>query len=443
MSPPADEMIDRYTLPEMAELWSAERRLATWKKVEELALEAWVEAGVAPAAAVRAIRNAPVPTPEQVAEREAIINHDLAAFVDVLAAGMEEGGEWVHYGLTSSDVVDTASGVIMGEAAGLLIGQVERLFSVVKEAALAHRDTLMLGRTHGMWAEPTSWGLKLANWAFQLARDHERLSAARQAVAVGKVSGAVGTYAQCPPAVEEYVCRRLGIGSEPASTQVTARDRHAQLLGAIALAGASLERFATEVRLLQRNEVGEVAEGFRPGQKGSSAMPHKRNPITSERMAGMARLLRGYSTAALENVALWHERDISHSSAERVIIPDACTVLHYMLVTFTRLMVRLEVNAARMRSNLDSTGGLVVSGALLSELIQQSGLSRDDAYRIVQRNAAAVLDGGGVLWEKLAADPDVTVPADRLKEVSDPMRFLAETSVVFGRLRFVTLRPTD
>ncbi|MDE0234121.1 MAG: adenylosuccinate lyase [bacterium] len=436
-------MIDRYTLPEMAELWSAERRLATWKKVEELALEAWVEAGVAPAAAVRAIRNAPVPTPEQVAEREAIINHDLAAFVDVLAAGMEEGGEWVHYGLTSSDVVDTASGVIMGEAAGLLIGQVERLFSVVKEAALAHRDTLMLGRTHGMWAEPTSWGLKLANWAFQLARDHERLSAARQAVAVGKVSGAVGTYAQCPPAVEEYVCRRLGIGSEPASTQVTARDRHAQLLGAIALAGASLERFATEVRLLQRNEVGEVAEGFRPGQKGSSAMPHKRNPITSERMAGMARLLRGYSTAALENVALWHERDISHSSAERVIIPDACTVLHYMLVTFTRLMVRLEVNAARMRSNLDSTGGLVVSGALLSELIQQSGLSRDDAYRIVQRNAAAVLDGGGVLWEKLAADPDVTVPADRLKEVSDPMRFLAETSVVFGRLRFVTLRPTD
>ncbi|MDE0132732.1 MAG: adenylosuccinate lyase [bacterium] len=443
MSPPADEMIDRYTLPEMAELWSAERRLATWKKVEELALEAWVEAGVAPAAAVRAIRNAPVPTPEQVAEREAIINHDLAAFVDVLAAGMEEGGEWVHYGLTSSDVVDTASGVIMGEAAGLLIGQVERLFSVVKEAALAHRDTLMLGRTHGMWAEPTSWGLKLANWAFQLARDHERLSAARQAVAVGKVSGAVGTYAQCPPAVEEYVCRRLGIGSEPASTQVTARDRHAQLLGAIALAGASLERFATEVRLLQRNEVGEVAEGFRPGQKGSSAMPHKRNPITSERMVGMARLLRGYSTAALENVALWHERDISHSSVERVIIPDACTVLHYMLVTFTRLMVRLEVNAARMRSNLDSTGGLVVSGALLSELIQQSGLSRDDAYRIVQRNAAAVLDGGGVLWEKLAADPDVTVPADRLKEVSDPMRFLAETSVVFGRLRSVTLRPTD
>jgi len=436
-------MIDRYTLPEMAELWSAERRLATWKKVEELALEAWVEAGVAPAAAVRAIRNAPVPTPEQVAEREAIINHDLAAFVDVLAAGMEEGGEWVHYGLTSSDVVDTASGVIMGEAAGLLIGQVERLFSVVKEAALAHRDTLMLGRTHGMWAEPTSWGLKLANWAFQLARDHERSRAARQAGAGGKVSGGVGTNAQCPPAVEEYVCRRLGIGSEPASTQVTARDRHAQLLGAIALAGASLERFATEVRLLQRNEVGEVAEGFRPGQKGSSAMPHKRNPITSERMAGMARLLRGYSTAALENVALWHERDISHSSAERVIIPDACTVLHYMLVTFTRLMVRLEVNAARMRSNLDSTGGLVVSGALLSELIQQSGLSRDDAYRIVQRNAAAVLDGGGVLWEKLAADPDVTVPADRMEEVSDPMRFLAETSVVFERLRSVNLRPTD
>lgn len=434
-------MIDRYTLPEMAELWSAERRLATWKKVEELALEAWAETGVAPAEAAVAIGKAPVPTPEQVAEREAIISHDLAAFVDVLAAGMEEGGEWVHYGLTSSDVVDTASGVIMTEAAGLLIGELERLFSVVKASALEHQETVMLGRTHGMWAEPTSWGLKLANWAFQVARDHERLAAARQAVAVGKVSGAVGTYAQCPPAVEKYVCRKLGIGLEPASTQVTARDRHAQLLGAIALAGASLERFATEVRLLQRNEVGEAAEGFRPGQKGSSAMPHKRNPITSERMAGMARLLRGYSVAALENVALWHERDISHSSAERVLIPDACTVLHYMLVTFTGLMKRLEVNAERMRANVDSTGGLVVSGALLSELIQQSGLSRDDAYRIVQRNAAAVREGGGVLWEELASDPDVTVPADRLEEVSDPMRFLAETPVVFERLRALNLPP--
>ncbi|MDE0231268.1 MAG: adenylosuccinate lyase [bacterium] len=434
-------MIDRYTLPEMAELWSAERRLATWKRVEELALEAWAELGVAPPEAVTAIRKAPVPTPEQVAEREAIINHDLAAFVDVLAAGMVEGGEWVHYGLTSSDVVDTASGAIMDEAARLLVGEVEKLFSVLREAALEHRDTLMLGRTHGMWAEPTSWGLKLANWSFQVARDHERLSAARQAVAVGKVSGAVGTYAQCPPAVEEWVCRGLGIGSEPASTQVTARDRHAQLLGAVALAGASLERFATEIRLLQRNEVGEVAEGFRPGQKGSSAMPHKRNPIVSERMAGMARLLRGYSTAALENVALWHERDISHSSAERVILPDACTVLHYMLVTFIGLMERLEVNAERMRANLDSTGGLVVSGALLSELIQHSGLSRDQAYRIVQRNAAAVLDGGGVLWKELAADPDVTVPEDRLEEVSDPVRFLAETPAVFERLRALTLPP--
>lgn len=434
-------MIDRYTLPEMAELWSAERRLATWKKVEELALEAWAEAGVAPVEAVEAIRKAPVPTPEQVSEREAVIHHDLAAFVDVLAAGTEEGGEWVHYGLTSSDVIDTASGVIMGEAARLLIGEVERLFSVLKDAALDHQDTLILGRTHGMWAEPTSWGLKLANWAFQVARDHERLSAAREAVAVGKVSGAVGTYAQCPPAVEEHVCRTLGIGSEPASTQVTARDRHAQFLGALALAGASLERFATEIRLLQRNEVGEVAEGFRPGQKGSSAMPHKRNPISSEQMAGMARLLRGYSTTAVENVALWHERDISHSSVERVIIPDACTVLHYMLVTFTGLMERLEVNSARMRANLDSTGGLVVSGALLSELIQQSGLSRDEAYRIVQRNAASVLDGGGVLWEQLAADPDVTIPADRLEEVSDPMRFLSETPVVFDRLRSLTLAP--
>ncbi|MCQ3803215.1 MAG: adenylosuccinate lyase [bacterium] len=428
-------MIDRYTLPEMAELWSPERRLATWKRVEELALEAWALQGVAPSEAVTAIREARVPTPEQVAEREAVIHHDLAAFVDVLAAGMESGGEWAHYGLTSSDVIDTASGVIMGEAAQVLVAGVENLFSVIRREALVHRDTLILGRTHGMWAEPTSWGLKLANWAFQLARDHERLSAARRAVAVGKVSGAVGTYSQCPPAIEEYVCGGLGIGSEPASTQVTARDRHAQLLGAIALAGASLERFATEIRLLQRNEVAEVAEGFRPGQKGSSAMPHKRNPISSEQMAGMARLLRGYSMTALENVALWHERDISHSSVERIILPDACTILHYMLATFTGVMQRLEVNTDRMRANLDATGGLVISGALLSELISVQGLSRNRAYRIVQRAAREVMDRGGTLGERLASDPEVTVPAARLAELSDPTRFLAGTGVVFERLR--------
>ena len=428
-------MIDRYTLPEMNRLWSPERRLAAWKQVEELALDAWCQLGVVPVEAAEEIRRTPVPTPAQVAEREAVIDHDLAAFVDVLAASMGQGGEWVHYGLTSSDVIDTASGVVMGEAARLLTGEVEKLFAVVKKAALEHQETLILGRTHGMWAEPTSWGFKLANWAFQLARDYERLQAAGEAVAVGKVSGAVGTYAQCPPAIEEIVCRRLGIGSEPASTQVTARDRHAQLLGAIALAGASLERFATEIRLLQRSEVREVAEGFRPGQKGSSAMPHKRNPIVSERMAGMARLLRGYSMTALENVALWHERDISHSSVERIIIPDACTILHYMLVTFTGVMQRLEVDAVRMRANLDATGGLVVSGGLLSELIRQQRLSRNGAYRIVQRHAAAVLESGGNLWEKLASDPEVTIPAARLEEVSDPKRFLVETRVVFDRLR--------
>ncbi len=427
-------MIDRYTLPEMAELWSVERKLATWKQVEELALSAWAELGVAPPEAAEAMAAAPAPTAEQVAEREAVIHHDLAAFVDVLAAGMSEGGEWAHYGLTSSDVIDTASGVIMGQAARMLIKEVEKLFSVIKQAALEHRGTLILGRTHGMWAEPTSWGMKLANWAFQLVRDHERLGAARKAVAVGKISGAVGTYAQCPPAIEEMVCRRLGIGPEPASTQVTARDRHAQLLGAISLAGASLERFATEIRLLQRNEVGEVAEGFRAGQKGSSAMPHKRNPITSEQMAGMARLLRGYATTATENVALWHERDISHSSVERVIIPDACTILHYMLVTFRRVVRNLEVNTDRMQANLAATGGLVTSGALLSGLIREQGLSRNQAYRIVQQAATKVLETGGLLWERLASDPEVTIPTDRLEGLSDPRRFLDQTGVVFERL---------
>jgi adenylosuccinate lyase len=323
--------------------------------------------------------------------------------------------------------------VLLNEAAGLLLQGVEHLFAVVRIRAIEHRDTAMIGRTHGIWAEPTTFGLKLATWAFELARDHERLTRARRAVAVGKISGAVGTYAHTPPRLERYVCEHLGLGIEPASSQVTHRDRHAEFLQAIALTGASIERFATEIRHLQRSEIGEAREAFRAGQKGSSAMPHKRNPILSERMSGMARLLRGYAQVGLENVALWHERDISHSSAERVILPDACHVLHYMLVKFAGLVETLEVDDGRMLANLQATRGLVFSQAVLLALVE-NGLSRDDAYRIVQRNALAAWDGGEQLLDLLKKDPDVTIAAEELTARLSVERFLANSAIVFERL---------
>ncbi|MGH8957622.1 MAG: adenylosuccinate lyase, partial [Acidimicrobiia bacterium] len=314
-------MIGRYSLPAMATIWSEAHRLEVWHNVELLTLEAWAKLGAVPAEAIAGLREAKVPSPEEVAERENVTDHDLAAFVDLLAERVPAGGEWIHFGLTSSDVLDTAGGAICAEGARLLVDGVSELFATARRLAQAERDTVMIGRTHGIWAEPTSFGLKVASWAFELARDHDRMAAALEAVAVGKISGAVGSYAHTPPEIEEYVCQSLGLSPEPASSQVTARDRHSQYLSAIALTGATLERIATEIRHLQRSEVGEVREPFRGGQKGSSAMPHKRNPILSERITGMARLLRGYAQVGLENVALWHERDISHSSAERVALP--------------------------------------------------------------------------------------------------------------------------
>lgn len=427
-------MIERYTLPEMGEIWSEQRKLETWKIVEALALEAWEELEKAPRGVARATREARCPTPEEVAEREAITNHDMAAFVDLLgtAAGEDAAG-WVHYGLTSSDVLDTASGALLKEAADLLLTSLEELFAVVKRRAIEHRETYMIGRTHGIWAEPTSFGLKLAGWAFELSRDHERLSRARDQVAVGKISGAVGTYAHVPPDVETHVCGGLGLGIEPASTQVTARDRHAHYLTTVALIGASIERMATEVRHLQRSEVGEAREGFREGQKGSSAMPHKRNPILSERMTGMARLLRGYSQVGLENVALWHERDISHSSAERVALPDASIALHYMLVKFKGLVENLVVDAERMRANLESTNGLVFSQAVLLALVEH-GMTRDDAYRLVQAHAMESWDGKGQLRDLLAADDTLPLPPEELDRCFDLARVSESSSVVFDRL---------
>ncbi len=427
-------MIPRYTLPEMSRIWSEEHKLEVWKEVETLVVEAWVEQEVAPAAAAAAVRAAPQVDPVEWKAREEVTNHDVAAFVDLLADSVTTGGEWVHYGLTSSDMLDTAQGFILKEAAELLQRRVGDLLSVVIRKALEHRDTVMIGRTHGIWAEPTTFGLKLATWAFEIDRDRTRLEAASSSVAAGKISGAVGTYAHTPPAIEAYVCDRLGIAVEPASSQITHRDRHAEFLATLALIGASLERFATEIRHLQRSEVGEARESFGKGQKGSSAMPHKRNPIASENVTGLARLLRSYAAAGFENIALWHERDISHSSAERVALPDACLILDFALVRMTKLIDNLVVNKERMLRNLDSTRGLVFSQAVLLALIEEQGMTRDEAYRVVQRNAMRAWDEDLNLRDLLAEDLDVALHPDVLDRCFSTEHFLRNSGVVFERL---------
>jgi adenylosuccinate lyase len=432
-------VIDRYTLPEMGSIWSEEHKLETWQRVEALALEAWEQLGEVPEGTASKVAEASCPTPREVAERESITNHDLAAFVDLLGERSgEDSAAWVHFGLTSSDVLDTAGGALLRDSADLLVAALTRLLETVREMAQRHRTTFMVGRTHGIWAEPTSFGLKLAGWAFELARDHARLKKARDTVAVGKISGAVGTYAHVPPLVEAHVCHALGLSIEPASTQVTARDRHAEYLTTLAIVGASIERMATEIRHLQRSEVGEVRESFGKGQKGSSAMPHKRNPILSERMTGMARLLRGYAQVGLENVALWHERDISHSSAERVALPDASIVLHYMLVRFRDLIADLVVDDERMRSNLEATQGLVFSQAVLLALIEE-GMTREEAYSIVQRHAMSAWEGKGSLRDLLAEDPAVPLDEDRLSECFSLGAVSETAAVVFERLSEIDL----
>jgi adenylosuccinate lyase len=427
-------MIERYSTPSMSAVWSEKRKLSVWREVEVLVVEAWVELGTAPPDAAAAARVTPEVDPQEWKAREAVTHHDVAAFVDLLASSAPTGSEWIHFGLTSSDVLDTANGVLLAEAGQLLITALKELFSTVKTRSFEFRDTIMIGRTHGIWAEPISFGLKLASWAFEIERDHARLKEAVAGVSVGKISGAVGTYAHTPPAVEAYVCDSLGLAVEPASTQVIPRDRHADFLSVLALIGSSIERFSTEIRHLQRSEVGEVREAFRTGQKGSSAMPHKRNPIGTENLTGVSRLLRGYASAGLENVALWHERDISHSSVERVALPDATNLLHYALGRMNTIIENLVVDTDRMRANLDDTRGLVSSQAALLALVD-SGLTRDEAYRIVQYNAMKTWDEGGTLLEHLTDDPDVTLDAETLAACFTPERALRNTDIVFTRLQ--------
>ena len=394
-------MIPRYTRPEIGAVWTDEAKLEAWRVVEVAASEE-LENGPSEAE-LEAIRAATF-TVEAVQERERVTDHDVAAFVDVLSASAGDAGRWIHFGLTSSDVLDTALGLQIKRAGEIVVPGAREVVAALAARAREHVHTLCTGRTHGVHAEATTFGIKLAGFAFEAHRNVERLERAFAQASVGALSGAVGSYASNGPEFERRVLARLGIEGEPVSTQVVARDRHAELLQSIALAGAGLERFATEIRHLQRTEVREVEEPFRSGQKGSSAMPHKRNPITTERITGLARVLRGYAQAGVENVALWHERDISHSGAERVILPDATIALDYMQALAVRVASGMVVHADRMRENLDLTSGALFSQRLLLALVD-GGMVRDDAYRIVQRLAQQAWDTRTQLRDLVAADP--------------------------------------
>jgi adenylosuccinate lyase len=423
-------VIARYTREQIGSVWTQRRRMDAWLAVELAATDAWAAEGMVPREAAEACRSRASFTVEAVEERERTTGHDVAAFVDVVGESVGEQGRWVHYGLTSSDVLDTALALQISEAGLLLVQGATAYRDALVGRALEHRDTLCVGRTHGVHAEPTTFGLRLAGFAFEADRNLRRLSEAVQGTAVGKLSGAVGTYASVPPAVEARVMEALGLRHEDVSTQVVPRDRHAAFLSAIAIAGAGLERLGTEVRNLQRTEVGEVREPFGAGQKGSSAMPHKRNPILSERLCGLARVLRGYSQAAIENVALWHERDISHSGAERVILPDATILLDYMQHTATRIVEEMVVDAERMHSNLDLTHGALFSQRALTALIE-SGRGRDEAYGIVQRSAQQAFDEGTEFRQLIAAE----APGLDLDAIFDYGAYLEHIPAVFERLQ--------
>src|SRR5437773_4376558 len=400
-------MIPRYTHPEMGRIWSDQRRYETWLLVETAAAEAMAAAGIVPPDATRDIRERGGFDMARIEEIEQVTQHDVIAFTTAVAEKVGPSARWLHFGLTSSDVIDTAQALQMREACDVILSDLDTLSDAIRDRALEHRRTPMIGRTHGVHAEPMTFGLKLALWYAEVARDVERVGRARATVSVGKLSGAVGTFAHVPPEIEADVCRRLGLEPAPVASQVIQRDRHAELLAALAITGASLEKFALEVRGLQRTEIGEVEEPFAKGQKGSSAMPHKRNPIGCEQIVGLARLVRANAHAAFENIALWHERDISHSSVERVILPDSFIALDHMLRRFTRIVGGMLVHADRMRENLNRSRGVVFSGSVLLELAKK-GISREQAYEWVQRNATASFAEQREFKALLLADPDIS-----------------------------------
>ncbi|MCL6479125.1 MAG: adenylosuccinate lyase [Peptococcaceae bacterium] len=405
-------MIERYTLPEMKRVWSQDNKYRKWLEVEIYACEAMAGLGLVPPEALKNIKEKAGYTVERVEEIEAVTNHDVIAFLTCVAEHVGEDSKYVHLGLTSSDVLDTALAAQMKEAGEIILSRMRELRGVLLDRAKEHRDTIMMGRTHGVHAEPITFGLKMLLWMSEMDRNIERMERAVEAVSVGKISGAVGTYANIDPAVEAHVCKSMGLKPAPVSTQIVQRDRHAEFLTAVAVAGCSLEKFATEVRSLQRTEILEVEEYFAKGQKGSSAMPHKRNPITAERISGMARLLRGNALAAMENVALWNERDISHSSVERVIIPDSTIILDYMLYKFTNVMRNLLIYPENMEKNLERTGGLLFSQRVLLALVDK-GLARERAYELVQRNAMEAWQNNRDFRGLLLADRDVAAVLNR------------------------------
>lgn len=419
----------------MGRLWEDENRFRIWLEIEILACEAQAELGVIPKEAVGVIRSRARFDVERVLQIEEEVKHDVIAFLTNVGEYVGPESRYIHLGMTSSDVLDTALAIQMKQSADLLLTDLESLKEVLARRAKEFKTTMMIGRTHGIHAEPTTFGLKLALWHAETVRNIDRLKQARSTVAVGQISGAVGTYAHLDPAVERHVCEKLGLKPAPISTQVLQRDRHAEFMNTLALCGSSLEKFATEIRHLQKTEVLEAEEYFSKGQKGSSAMPHKRNPITCERIAGLSRVLRGNAVAALENVALWHERDITHSSVERVIIPDSCILLDYMLVQFTRIIDKLLVYPENMKKNLDRTRGLIFSQDVLLALTT-GGMKREDAYRIVQEEAMRVWEGAGSFRDLIEKREEVKkcITKDELDRLFDPRRSLKNVDYIFRQV---------
>jgi adenylosuccinate lyase len=432
-------MIPRYSRPKMSALWSPEARLDRWQAIEIYALEAMVELGLAPAQALTECNAHLKPFTEQdvarVEEIEKTTRHDVIAFLTFLEERAGPSARWLHLGMTSSDVLDTSLAMLLKDAADLLLEDLELAMKAVERRAFEHQKTPMIGRSHGIHAEPITFGLKLAIWYDELARHHDRLKSARARIAVGKVSGAVGTFAHLPPQVEKHVCLRAGLEPAPASSQIIQRDRHAEFFSVLAQIGSSLEKFSVEIRHLQRTEVREAEEPFGKGQKGSSAMPHKRNPILAENMSGLARLMRGWALAAMENVPLWHERDISHSSVERVIAPDATVTLDFMLDRFTNLIADLRVYPQRMQENLDALGGLVHSQSVLLALTRR-GIDRQKAYVIVQRNAMRFWEEKVPFLDSLLEDPELgqLMPSEEVRACFDLSKHYAHAEEIFARV---------
>ncbi|RLA78581.1 MAG: adenylosuccinate lyase [Deltaproteobacteria bacterium] len=428
-------MIARYTRERMGRLWSEENKLQAWLQVELAVCEAWAELGVVPQEALKQIRERVRLDPQRVKELEKETRHDVAAFVMQLEETVGEAGRWIHFGLTSYDVVDTALSLLLKEALGIILEDLKDLMEAVKERALEHRGTVMIGRTHGVHAEPITLGLKFALWYEELKRHKERIERAREGISVGKISGAVGTFAHVPPQVEEYVCRKLGLKPDPISSQVIQRDRHGEVFAALALLASSIEKFALEIRHLQRTEVLEAEEPFAEGQKGSSAMPHKRNPIGSENLCGLARVVRANLMAALENIPLWHERDISHSSVERIIAPDSTTLIDFMLWRLTGIIRGLRVYPERMRANLELSKGLIFSQALMLALVRK-GLSRQRAYQLVQRNAMRAWEEGRDFRDLIEGDEEIGkyLDAEEIEEAFSLKRHLQHVNFLFRRV---------